>query len=416
MASRRRRRKTIGKVVSDVERRIRVVEKRPGAKRLKRNVVTAEKIKYRTVVAKNIVVDGVTPTEVSFGTTVVSGTDPDILKEGTTVVDPDTGGQKVYSENLEDYVFITDPVAQATADEKNSTYYQDAQPTGGTYEVGDMWIDTNDNDKLYTWDGTAWSLTQDSAAASAAAQSAYNAAIASLQPSADTIVNASNQITAVNTNGITVYSGASATTGARIVMNSAGIAGFDATSTNSSTGATFSISASTGAAVFKGSIQSGSTISGATITGGIIRTANESTTPRIELNSTSANNMLFYGSGTAPGVISVSSHTIFFYAPGSSIGAGANMQIYGNESSVTPNGIFLQGGTSTALTFSMSSTTIALNQGTHGVRINANGVIIDGAAGESQEAARNIRITQTEPTSGASSGTTNGTVLLVREA
>jgi hypothetical protein len=126
--------------------------------------------------------------------------------------------------------------------------------------------------------------------------------------------------------------------------------------------------------------------------------------------------MLFYGSGTAPGVISVSSHTIFFYAPGSSIGAGANMQIYGNESSVTPNGIFLQGGTSTALTFSMSSTTIALNQGTHGVRINANGVIIDGAAGESQEAARNIRITQTEPTSGASSGTTNGTVLLVREA
>jgi hypothetical protein len=168
--------------------------------------------------------------------------------------------------------------------------------------------------------------------------------------------------------------------------------------------------------VFKGSIQSGSTISGATITGGIIRTANESTTPRIELASTSANNMFFYGSATAPGTISVTSHTLFFYPPGSSIGSGANMQIYGNESSATPNGIFLQGGTSTALTFSMSSTTIALNQGTHGVRIRDVGVVIDGAADESTEAVRNVRITQTEPTSGASSSTTNGTILLVREA
>jgi hypothetical protein len=137
-----------------------------------------------------------------------------------------------------------------------------------------MWVDTNDNDKLYVWDGDSWELAQDSAAASSAAQTAYNAAIASLQPSASTIVNASNQITAVNTNGITVYSGGSATTGARIVMNSAGIAGFDATSTNASTGATFSISASTGEAIFKGSIQSGSTITGAAITGSSFTSTN----------------------------------------------------------------------------------------------------------------------------------------------
>lgn len=264
MASRRRRRKSIGKVIVDVERRVRRVEKRPGAKRLKTNVVTTEKLGYRAVTTKVIQEDAVTANEAAFGVTVVSNTDPDIVKEGTTVVDPDTGAQKVYSESLVDYIPITDPTAQATADSKNATYYQDAQPTGGTYEVGDMWIDTNDNDKLYTWDGTAWSLTQDSASASSAAQTAYNAAIASLQPSASTIVNASNQITAVNTNGITVYSGANASSGARIVMNSAGIAGFDATSTNASTGATFSISASTGAASFKGSI-TGSEITGSTL-------------------------------------------------------------------------------------------------------------------------------------------------------
>lgn len=93
---------------------------------------------------------------------------------------------------------------------------------------------------------------------------AYNAAIGSLQPSASTIVNASNQITAISTNGITVYSGSSATSGARVVMNSLGIAGFDSSSTGPSNGATFSINASTGAATFKGSI-TGSSITGSTL-------------------------------------------------------------------------------------------------------------------------------------------------------
>ena len=88
------------------------------------------------------------------------------------------------------------------------------------------------------------------------AVTAYNAAVASLQPSASTIVNASNQMTAIAANGITVYSGSSASSGARVVLNSTGLAGF-----NSGGTATFSISASTGAAVFSGSV------TGATITG-----------------------------------------------------------------------------------------------------------------------------------------------------
>ena len=59
MASRRRRRKSIGKVIVDVERRVRRVEKRPGAKRLKTNVVTTEKLGYRAVTTKVIQVDAV---------------------------------------------------------------------------------------------------------------------------------------------------------------------------------------------------------------------------------------------------------------------------------------------------------------------------------------------------------------------
>lgn len=91
------------------------------------------------------------------------------------------------------------------------------------------------------------------------AATAYNAAVASLQPSANTIVNASNQMTAIAANGITVFSGASSSTGARVVLNSVGLAGFDAGSN-----ATFSISATTGAAVFSGSV-TGSTITGGTL-------------------------------------------------------------------------------------------------------------------------------------------------------
>ena len=169
MASRRRRRKSIGKVIVDVERRVRRVEKRPGAKRLKTNVVTTEKLGYRAVTTKVIQADAVTANEAEFGVTVVSATNPDIIKEGTTIIDPVTGAQKVWSEALGQFVDVTDPTAQATADSKSAVYYQDNQPTGGTYDIGDIWIDTNDNDKLYTWDGTAWSLTQDSASAQATA-------------------------------------------------------------------------------------------------------------------------------------------------------------------------------------------------------------------------------------------------------
>ena len=96
-------------------------------------------------------------------------------------------------------------------------------------------------------------------AALAQANIAYTAAIGSLQPSASTIVNASNQMTAIAANGITVYAGSSPSTGARVVLNSTGLAGFNAGGTP-----TFSVSASTGAAVFAGDV-TGAIITGATL-------------------------------------------------------------------------------------------------------------------------------------------------------
>ena len=47
--------------------------------------------------------------------------------------------------------------AQTTANGKNTVYYDDRQPTGGTYKIGDTWFDTDDDNKIYRYTGTQWS-------------------------------------------------------------------------------------------------------------------------------------------------------------------------------------------------------------------------------------------------------------------
>jgi hypothetical protein len=82
-----------------------------------------------------------------------------------------------------------------------------------------------------------------------------NTAVATkLTKSAATITDSANNITAINSAGITVFSTGSASatgpgTGARVVMNSSGIAAY-----NSLNVPTFSIDASTGSAIFKGDL------------------------------------------------------------------------------------------------------------------------------------------------------------------
>jgi hypothetical protein len=89
-------------------------------------------------------------------------------------------------------------------------------------------------EQLATTDAEVAIAVADAAAAALAASTA-------LQVSSNTIVNASNQMTAINTAGITVYSGADPNGGARVRMNSAGLAGFNSAGTP-----TFAIDASNG--------------------------------------------------------------------------------------------------------------------------------------------------------------------------
>jgi hypothetical protein len=154
MSSRRRNsKKNLGTNLSDIQRRLRRMERKPIRTRLQNRV-----IKGAAIAPSSITAD-----EVGFGTAVVSS-DPenDVLnpKDGLLVINPDDNAAFVYSEDQGDYLEIKDANAQASADGKNTIYRQTTQPTGASYATGDTWFDSDDGNKIYRYDGTAWVAVQ----------------------------------------------------------------------------------------------------------------------------------------------------------------------------------------------------------------------------------------------------------------
>ena len=78
-------------------------------------------------------------------------------------------GNKLYVYNGSSWVTMQDSAtaqqtatnALTTAGGKNKIYYQNNQPIGTNYVVGDTWFDTDDNNHVYIWNGTTWSNAQD---------------------------------------------------------------------------------------------------------------------------------------------------------------------------------------------------------------------------------------------------------------
>ena len=145
MSSRRRNsKKNLGTNLSDIQRRLRRMERKPIRTRLQNRV-----IKGAAIAPSSITAD-----EVGFGTAIVS-TDPenDVLnpKDGLLVINPDDNAASIYSEEEGDYLEIKDVNAQASADGKNTIYRQTSQPSGGTYVTGDIWFDTDDDNKIYRY-------------------------------------------------------------------------------------------------------------------------------------------------------------------------------------------------------------------------------------------------------------------------
>jgi hypothetical protein len=137
------------------------MERKPIRTRLQNRVIKGSAIAPSTITAE----------EVDFGTALVTSDNPadviDTPKEGLLIVDPTTNSASVYSEAQGDYVTIQDAAAVAIAQGKSKTYVQNDEPTGGTYSLGDLWIDTNDGNKLYAYSGSAWAAKQDGAISTA---------------------------------------------------------------------------------------------------------------------------------------------------------------------------------------------------------------------------------------------------------
>jgi hypothetical protein len=112
------------------------------------------RLQNRVIKGAAIAPSSITADEVGFGTAVVSS-DPenDVLnpKDGLLVINPDDNAASIYSEEEGDYLEIKDVNAQASADGKNTIYRQDSQPSGGTYVTGDVWFDTDDDNKIYRY-------------------------------------------------------------------------------------------------------------------------------------------------------------------------------------------------------------------------------------------------------------------------
>lgn len=87
------------------------------------------------------------------------------VSEGDIWFDTDDGNKQYYY-NGTAWVSVQDTAiaaaqsaataAQTTADGKNRVYRQTTQPSGGTYAEGDLWFDTDDDNKIYRYTSGSW--------------------------------------------------------------------------------------------------------------------------------------------------------------------------------------------------------------------------------------------------------------------
>ena len=183
-----------------MQSRLRFVQKRPAPRRVGRRVVSSINIRRDAVTPIELAPDSVTPEALAPNAVTADAIAPgtitneelapgtggnDTSYSGSAPADPsigdvwfDTGDSlKLKRWDGTNWVSMRDlgiaaaqagadaastaaTAAQTTANSKNKVYRQTAEPTGGTYAEGDLWFDTDDNNKIYRRTGTAWTAVQ----------------------------------------------------------------------------------------------------------------------------------------------------------------------------------------------------------------------------------------------------------------
>lgn len=127
--------------------------------------------------------------------------EPETPNEGDLWYDTDADPVTIQRYSSGAWVEVTDSMlkkaldaageAKYIADKKIVTFAQDEAPTSGMSE-GDLWIDTNDGNKLHRYNGTAWVAYQDASISQAqsAAETANAAAIAASESASEALTKA----------------------------------------------------------------------------------------------------------------------------------------------------------------------------------------------------------------------------------
>ena len=182
----KRSKRTVGKRIDDLHRRVLHMQKRPSPRRigsrvivttnLTQDAVTNVELAPDSVTAETIVAGTITSTELAEDAggadTAFTPTAPANPVVGDLWFDSsDSVTLKRWSGSA--WVSMRDlgiaaaaagaaaadaaaVAAQTTADGKNKVYRDPTEPSGGTYTDGDLWFDTDDNNKVYRRTGSAW--------------------------------------------------------------------------------------------------------------------------------------------------------------------------------------------------------------------------------------------------------------------
>lgn len=273
MPSRRRSaNKNLGNNLSDVQRRIRSLERRPARSRLGAKSVTTAAIGAEVI----------TPEQVNFGTVVVGSpgdiTDP---KDGQLVINPNDGSVSVYNGDNDSFIDIGDPqafdlsvtafaaanTAVQTANGKSKVTYSLAAPGTTANNAGDIWWQYSTGNIITgQWTGlggTSWQANTvgNAVIANLDAGKITSGFIQAARINAGTITSTMIATTALDSRTITGSTIRTSAGTARVEMNTNGLFVY-----NSSGTAVVSLNAS-GSASFNGDITAASFTSNKVITG-----------------------------------------------------------------------------------------------------------------------------------------------------